>query len=162
MLVAWCASATYALVTREADRAFPDETGGVFMGYWVRPRFEVIVTDVVGPGPEAVHEPKRFVPDSAYQEREIAAIYADSGRRRTYLGDWHTHPKASSGRLSTKDRRTLRRIALHPGARAPFPLMCILAGHPDHWHACLWEGSVRRFGGIALSLSTRAFEIRIH
>lgn len=59
MLVAWCASATYALVTREADRAFPDETGGVFMGYWVRPRFEVVVTDVVGPGPEAVHDPSR-------------------------------------------------------------------------------------------------------
>src|SRR4051794_35166071 len=116
MLVTWCSAKSRAAMIAEANRAYPTETGGILMGYWARPNLEAVVTRVIGPGPNAIHTPVRFVPDTEYQERKIAEVYARSGRLETYLGDWHTHPGSSCGKLSRQDRRTLRRIAGDPAA----------------------------------------------
>ena len=132
----------------EAARVAPYETGGVLMGYWARPYSEVVVTATIGPGPNARHEATRFLPDADYQDGEIARLYHGSGRTVTYLGDWHSHPDGGLA-LSRADRLTLRRIATTPAARAPVPLMAILAdGQP--WRLGVWGATLRRFGKLSV------------
>jgi integrative and conjugative element protein (TIGR02256 family) len=133
-------------LTAEADRTYLLETGGVFLGYWSEHGHEVVITEMVGPGPNAVLIVHDFIPDYAYQKRQIAEHYAASGRRYTYLGDWHTHPDTKQTRLSRKDRRSLGRIASSPDARNAVPLMGVFAGIPDNWAATTWKVERRRFG----------------
>ena len=133
---AWIQATVLAALHEEADRAFPLETGGVLLGYWVTPGEEVVVADAIGPGPRAHHAAKRFRPDRDYQEAEIARRYEASGRYHTYLGDWHSHPRASP-HLSRLDRRALRAIAREEDARAPVPLMAVL-GFGTPWVLAVW------------------------
>lgn len=133
---AWMAGDVQNAMVAEAERAFPDETGGVLLGYWTTSPGEVVVTHMVGPGRYAIHHPYSFVPDADYHEQEIARLYEEANRRITYLGDWHTHPHGAAY-LSRQDCRTLRRISNHREARAPEPLMAILAGGKP-WRLRLW------------------------
>ena len=120
----------------EAASRYPLETGGVLMGYWTENYKEVVVTAVTGPGPKAIHKTTSFAPDADFHETEISRLYNESGRVHTYLGDWHTHPNGTCY-LSRKDRATLKRISRYKAARAPAPIMAILAGSSD-WEFGLW------------------------
>lgn len=104
----------------------PQESGGALMGYWGNPT-EVVISNVIGPGPKAKHGLYSFTPDSEWQEEQIASIYEQSGRTVTYLGDWHSHPDGD-GELSVKDQKTLKRVANYKPARVAQPLMLILHG----------------------------------
>lgn len=101
----------------------PNETGGILMGRWNSPR-EASVQAVIGPGPNAKHEQRRFTPDHEWQKREVARLYERFDRTLEYLGDWHTHP---NGRPtpSRRDLQTARLIRDHPRARVSKPLMLI-------------------------------------
>lgn len=125
----------------EGQSKFPKETGGVLMGYWHGPHCAV-VTAAIGPGPDAVHERHHFEPDYPWQLLQIAAHYERSGRRETYIGDWHTHPGAISGHLSWTDRRVMRRIINTPAARSVTPLMAILHGKEDDWKLAVWRAQL--------------------
>ena len=125
----WIAPPALDGILVETVRMAPQETGGVLVGYGdVGEGF--VVTAAVGPGPDAVHDPYRFVPDHEYHEREVARHYHESGRTETYLGDWHSHPTAAAY-LSPRDRKTLRGIARERDARAPTPLMMVVGGEPE-------------------------------
>ncbi|MDT0275541.1 Mov34/MPN/PAD-1 family protein [Blastococcus goldschmidtiae] len=132
----WWAGAALEEALREAQRAFPLETGGLLLGWSTCPG-SVVITQVIGPGPDATHRSTSFTPDAAWQEAQLADAYEQAGRRLQYLGDWHTHPRGTA-RLSSTDRATLRRIAAHADARAPYPVMALLAGGP------LWQVVVRQ------------------
>jgi integrative and conjugative element protein (TIGR02256 family) len=137
--VAWIPQRVSEQLVNEAERAFPFETGGVLMGYWAQEYTEVVITHVIGPGPDAEHSASGFVPDYRFQEAEIERVYEESRRLSTYLGDWHTHPLASCY-PSFKDKRTLRRIASFPDARCAVPLMVILGGGKDcRWFLQIWK-----------------------
>ena len=103
-----------------------------------------VVASIIGPGPNATHHRVAFRPDYGFQEAEIALIYGESERRETYLGDWHTHPNVLAIALSRKDKRTLQRIATHPAARTPEPLLVVLGGDPIHWSAQAFFGAISR------------------
>lgn len=135
-MTVWLRGSVFESMVHEAARAEPDETGGVLMGYWSIDRGEVVVTDMIGPGPAAEHNRATFRPDGKFQQIEIERIYTDSGRISTYLGDWHTHPGGGS-LLSDRDRATLRSVALDTDARASRPLMAILDRRPD-WEITVW------------------------
>lgn len=141
---AWIPSSILRACRVEANAKFPLETGGVFMGYW-HSKKELIITAMIGPGPAATHECHTFEPDQAWQTERIADHYHASGRRETYLGDWHTHPGARHGILSRTDRSVLRRIIDTPEARCPSPLMAIWAGDPEvGWQQYLWLATRQR------------------
>lgn len=123
---------------RIAEHSFPNEAGGTLMGYWSEDGKELVVTDVIGPGPAATHKPTSFKPDYSFQEREIERLYNESGRIHTYLGDWHSHPDGPA-ELSGTDRRTLKNIASFPQARAKNPIMILLSGRPDQWRTTAWQ-----------------------
>ncbi len=111
------------------------------MGYWAGDA-EVVVTESISGGPKAIHGPEFFEPDWEFQQAQIDRYYALSGRRHTYLGDWHSHPDGLL-RLSRRDRRTLRLIANHEEARTPNALMLLLAGR-GRWHHGVWRISRSR------------------
>lgn len=115
-----------------ADMHFPNEVGGMLVGYEADTG-DVVVREVIGPGPLATHSPTRFQPDSQYQQLQLEKKFAQSGGVNTYLGDWHTHPGGISG-LSPTDRRTLARIADKEHDCTNTPTMVILAdGQGSRW-----------------------------
>lgn len=130
-------------IYEEIRNESPLETGGCLLGYWDESFKEVVIEECIGPGPMAKHSKYGFEPDSEWQELQIARIYKDSGFLRTYLGDWHSHPQGKLT-LSWKDKRTLLRIAKFSPARAPHPLMVVMAGPP--WRMRIWKtDKIRRF-----------------
>lgn len=126
MTTVWLGAGVEQTLLQEATSKAPTETGGVLLG-WISGE-NICVTNVLGPGPDALHEPKSFEPDSAWQQERIALLYERSGRRLLYLGDWHTHPDGKP-EPSEQDRRTLQTIAQTASARCPNPVMLIL-GQP--------------------------------
>jgi integrative and conjugative element protein (TIGR02256 family) len=148
-------------VIGEADRHYPDETGGILLGYWVNGGKDTVITTLTGPGPRAVHRRNSFTPDYFYQEQRIADGYTTSGRRHTYLGDWHTHPDCSTAELSWKDRRALAEIAVYPEARNRSPVMAIAAGTPASWITTFWKGELRRVGNRLLGVRANLLSLEI-
>lgn len=134
---AWLAENIVQAMAAEANSKEPRETGGVLLGYWGTQNGEPVVTNIVGPGPNATHSLMSFVPDYRFQQLEVARLYEESHRRLHYLGDWHTHPNGG-GNLSALDRRALRAIARSHGARARHPVMVVLAGGPE-WSLHVWQ-----------------------
>jgi integrative and conjugative element protein (TIGR02256 family) len=138
----WLADALRKAIEDESSRHFPNETGGILVGYWTETA-DVAVTNIVGPGPRARHAHHSFVPDHRYQREELAKEYERSGRVYTYLGDWHSHPDGLCS-LSCRDRLTLARIGMTPAARVPEPVMLIVAGDPERWEVRAWRLSRSR------------------
>jgi len=149
MFCVWLSISDASAMIAEAGRMSPLETGGILVGYHTEG--DIIITTIIGPGPRGEHGAHWFVPDQTYHEEEIARIYHSSGRMSTYLGDWHSHPKGRP-RLSLRDRRTLRRIARTPDARAPQPLMLIVSGGAP-WNI---TGHRARFAGPLLCVRSTA------
>lgn len=134
------------------------ETGGLLLGW--EAGGETVICDVLGPGPGALHQPRRFVGDHEWQTQQLAHHYETSGRLVTYLGDWHTHPGGGTA-LSRRDRRTLRAIGRHPAARAPRALMLVLAGG-NPWCAAAWRlAAPHRSRGHIASVALRPYEPRV-
>lgn len=136
----WVAESAMGLMLELADRHYPFETGGMFLGYEAG-NGEAVVTHLIGPGPRAKHSRFRFSPDSEYQQAELETHFRATNGRETYLGDWHTHPHSNS-RLSWVDKKTLARIAKTPASGTRNPLMAILGGGSGTWGL----GAVRFIG----------------
>lgn len=119
----------------EASLRYPLETGGILIGYFMESN--VVIVDAIGPGKSASHALGTFTPDYSWQDKEVAQLYKKSGRRHTYLGDWHTHPDGS-GSLSMKDISTLENIATCKTARVSSPVMAILSG-TNEWEITIWN-----------------------
>jgi integrative and conjugative element protein (TIGR02256 family) len=112
-------------------------------GYWSHKG--VVISAVTGPGPNARHARRHFDADHMWQAAAIADYYEKSGRRETYLGDWHSHPGAMNPNLSPLDRLAVRKIINSPAARAPTPLMGIIYGAPDENRGVgIWRGRLQR------------------
>ncbi len=120
---------------KEANLRYPLETGGILIGYFMET--DVVIVDVIGPGKSAKHEIGIFTPDYYWHDQEVARLYKRSGRRHTYLGDWHTHPDGF-GSLSIRDIATLHNIARCKSARVSNPVMAILSGKRK-WKIALWN-----------------------
>lgn len=110
----------------------PLEVGGILLGY--RNASAWVLTHVVGPGPGAHHGRFGFTPDDAFHREAATRIFKDTDGISRYLGDWHTHP-GSGARLSSIDKRTLRRIARSREAQCPVPLMMVLGYGDPTWLA---------------------------
>jgi integrative and conjugative element protein (TIGR02256 family) len=107
------------------------------MGYRVAESRETVVTHLIGPGPRAIFKEDSFTPDVDFQQAEIDRLYQGSGRKDTFLGDWHTHPRSTPS-LSLTDHAAIRAIAGDPLSRQPNPIMAILAGG-DPWRLMAWR-----------------------
>jgi integrative and conjugative element protein (TIGR02256 family) len=140
----WLAEEARDLIVVASEDKEPNETGGILLGYEVPADHAVVITHLIGPGPKAKSSRALFVPDGIWQEAEVARIYEASGRRATYLGDWHSHPDGIA-RPSKKDERTARDIAQTLEARIANPLMLIAASDKESWRIAAY-----RFDGTRL------------
>jgi len=113
----------------EAANSFPLETGGVLMGSWDDHR-TIVVTDVIGPGPNAIHGPHVFDPDQRWQEQRVADVWRLRAGKVAYLGDWHTHP-GRSVKPSRLDLEAAATIGGSPEACAPRPILMIVGLGPN-------------------------------
>jgi integrative and conjugative element protein (TIGR02256 family) len=153
---AWVAATALDALYDEASRHYPNETGGLLLG-WRHSPTEIVVTDVIGPGPGAEHSRCGFRPDATWQADVLAAKYAHSGRRFEYLGDWHTHPGGNPV-MSRLDWRTLRVIARHADSRCPRPVMGIIADG-DPWRLTIYQRLPNRRRRTAKPMSLRPFSL---
>jgi integrative and conjugative element protein (TIGR02256 family) len=131
-MTVWLTREVHDHMSGEAAAFAPLETGGVLVGW--RNGSDWIATGLIGAGPKAMHGRYAFVPDHAWQVKQLAEAFAESGGDLDYLGDWHTHPTGPV-QMSVADRRTLRRIA----RRTENPLMIIMdpsasGGDVGAWH----------------------------
>jgi len=124
----------------DGNKWLPKETGGILMGYQVAD--EYVITDIVGPGENAIHGCSNFGPDQAFHKAEIARIYKESEQKVTYLGDWHTHPN-SYPYLSSTDRSTAQKISKFKKARLPNPLMLVAAPPKDDFKIWVYNGNLK-------------------
>lgn len=159
--VVWMPSDFIAQIHADADNKFDLETGGTFMGYWAS-MDEAVVTEIIPAGPDALHNGHNFEPDQEWQLMRIAEIYEASGRKHTYLGDWHSHPNTRVAQLSWTDRTCAKMIIKTPKARTTRPIMAILAGTKYSWklhpYLCQWRPMIFGFGSIQTDeMSVRSY-----
>jgi integrative and conjugative element protein (TIGR02256 family) len=101
----------------------PLETGGMLLGW--HNHGKVAIDATINGGPAALRSRTSFIPDGPWQQQQLAAVYEQSGRTVTYLGDWHSHPRGPA-RPSGQDRKTAAAIAASEQARAPYPITLIV------------------------------------
>jgi len=107
----------------------PCETGGMLMGY-VGSQGDVVITKLIGPGPNAIHKRSTFVPDHNYQMKKLTEHFEGTDGQDTYLGDWHTHPAGGTA-LSALDKATVSRIARFVAEHTKHPIMLVAALNGD-------------------------------
>jgi integrative and conjugative element protein (TIGR02256 family) len=66
------------------------ETGGILIGY--KSDNSIVVTNAIGPGPNAKHSFFNFKRDVKYCNEKLLQYFKESKGVLTYLGEWHTHP----------------------------------------------------------------------
>lgn len=156
----WINEKLYQQIIKEAERHYPQETGGVLMGY-VAENNEIMITDIINSGPKGRHELCLFCPDYNYQEKRVASVYNKSRRVITYLGDWHTHPNGNSI-LSKKDKNVLYNIADFPQARLKCPVMIVLSGSKKIWGIKAWLLKERRICKVKIKREIIEVNIKIY
>lgn len=123
----------------EAARCFPLETGGAFMGRHAVDG-SVQVLEMIGPGKKAKHYSYSFEPDADWQWAEMDRLFQIYEGRLSYLGDWHTHPRAAHGALSRKDRKALREILSSKDTRETEVISAIFFGFDEIDKWSFWLG----------------------
>lgn len=84
------ASALETIAT-EVFGSDPDlETGGILLGHAATSSVDLHVTVAGDPGPQALHEPRRFLRDPAHAQTLADQAWED--HRAVWVGEWHTHP----------------------------------------------------------------------
>ena len=149
--IMWLKGEVFAQIEHYADGRYPLETGGILVGY-VGDNNEPVVHAVVGAGPKALHLANRFEPDHAWQCMQLDDLFMRSAGQWVYMGDWHTHPNGRP-KMSRLDRRTMRRISMHAGARISHPLMMIGGGTPNSWRWSVYCCGPARMFGFPFSVS---------
>jgi integrative and conjugative element protein (TIGR02256 family) len=157
----WMSFSLLEALIDEADHRYPLETGGALVGYWSNAA-TAVVTQFVGPGPASDHRRYSYQHDHVWEASQIARYYHQSGRSQVYVGDWHTHPDASSGDLSGTDRHAIRRVIKSREARAAHPMMMVLFGSPNKWTPAMWLGALKARWAWRSKLSVEAGKLQLY
>ena len=128
MRIIWIRNDHYERIVGIVQGFLPYETGGILLGY-TDIRGNLVITEVVGPGPDAVHQEDYFLPDGSFQQDKINKAFEASAGETTYLGDWHSHPFRRPY-LSSIDLTTLQNIARHKTSGTPEPVFLIVGTNP--------------------------------
>ena len=121
-------------IMAESNSKYPLETGGMLIGY--RKGDDAIVTDIIGPGPDAKHERIYFECDNDWQKIKADELFDATDGRLRYLGDWHSHPDGPT-QPSPLDLKSVKTVRDCPEALTPKPLMLIIGGNFSMFE--MWE-----------------------
>ena len=148
MKAIWIRSDLYEEIIGAVKTFLPYETGGILLGY-IDVQVNLVVTKIVGPGPEAVHQENYFLPDGTFQQKEINKTFEETEGETTYLGDWHSHPYKKPY-LSAVDLNTLQKIAIHKTSGTNEPVFLIVGTNPLRLKC--WQYSATRREPVDLEI----------
>ena len=93
-------------IMKDSCRGRP-EVGGILIGCYRGPHVEV--TGQTKPGPKDRSTSTSFVRTDQQHQRSAIKAWHQSGRTKTYVGEWHSHP-AGSPKPSHIDESTWRSV----------------------------------------------------
>jgi hypothetical protein len=98
----------------ECDRYDSDETGGRLIGSYHKKglQYDIQVSGVIGPGPNARRSTTSFFQDGDYQEMIFRSI-EERHPNLEHLGNWHTHHVNGYPTLSAGDKATYFKTVNH-------------------------------------------------
>jgi integrative and conjugative element protein (TIGR02256 family) len=153
MPIVWIKHRLYQKLFEETYNRLPFETGGMLLGY-KDIYSNMVITNLISAGPNAIYKKRSFVPDGEYQQSELSNIYISSKRTTTYLGDWHSHPYDHSY-MSWRDRKTIKKIAKTESTRESNPIFIIIGTILKE--AKCWRYNDKKYKNIEL-LEIRIFD----
>jgi len=101
------------------------ETGGVLAGE-IDDSGNLIITNVSGPGPNAIKTEFKFEKDVKFCQNFLDGIYLESNQKIVYVGEWHSHPN-SNNNPSSRDIASLSEIAIQSNYLTERPAMIIFS-----------------------------------
>lgn len=150
-------SSVIELIAAEARRSRDgNETGGALFGFDASSYGPPLISHALGPGPNAIREPERFVRDLEYTQRAAEAIHQESAAQ--WIGEWHTHPGGQPEPSDTDIESYLRHLH-DPELGFDMLISCIVVPVDPEWReavvvawaidnesACVLEIDVREEG----------------
>ena len=116
------------LLLERCSASWPNETGGILVGYYTEPRDLAVITQV----PEAPVDSKSGRAEFVRGRRGLADFLKslwnqEAEAREYYLGEWHYHP-GQAAEPSARDKAQMKAIAEDPDYRCREPLLVIVGG----------------------------------
>lgn len=144
---------------KQCQRAYPFETGGIFVGYYSDTCDCAVVT-------AASKAPRDSRSGRTWFERGVQGMQRWLDRlwqkhRHYYLGEWHFHPGAAP-QPSPTDRDQMQRIAASHQYHCPEPVLLIIGGNPPHHWTSAAYVFVRHARPISLLALSTHEETRAH
>lgn len=134
-------------------RCLDKEAGGVLIGQLSSVENSLVIDRITQPLPGDVRSRFGFFRRQRKHQSVLDKEWEDSGHRRTYFGEWHTHPE-SRPTPSPMDLKSWREKLLNTSMVVPHLIFIIVGqvdtgvwagerGHPD-----IWELAMIRTGGL--------------
>jgi hypothetical protein len=113
--------------------SFPNETGGVLVGYHDFNESRIYVVDALPAPPDSEGTPMGFKRGVAGLADGLDAIKQRSGGQVVYLGEWHSHPPGNSAQESGADIWQLLYLGAHLQRDGLPGLMLIIGEQDEQW-----------------------------
>jgi len=108
---------------------FPNEFGGIFVGYYSDNKKEAKIEDVLWPN-QFINSPQTFIRVPNDINAALKRMYNESNGRLIYLGEWHSHPLGPDS-FSILDFEAIKSIAQDKKIKIDLPLLCICFCHRE-------------------------------
>ncbi|WP_418514581.1 Mov34/MPN/PAD-1 family protein [Deinococcus sp. RM] len=113
-----------------------EEAGGMLIGHHPVDSQDIVLDRLTTPQPEDRRSRCRFHRDQAAHQQLLDLHWMASGGKRTYVGEWHTHPEARPS-PSGLDLRSWRKALRGTAFQGP-GLLFIIVGTET---ASIWFGT---------------------
>jgi len=119
-------------------RGYPNETGGVVTGYYTSDLRSAEITSAEPPPRDSMAGPGWFERGTSGLKPLFRRLWRPaSGKRKYYLGEWHSHPGGGLRPSRTDDAQMLA-IASGP-YHCPEPLLIVIGGRSQSgWGVSVW------------------------
>jgi len=129
----WMIKSDYGFVNKVSDirkSKFPNETGGVLVGYIDQKIKTIYIVDALNAPEDSKSDPSSFVRGTRNLEERIEDIKKRTNNVVGYIGEWHSHPKYSSTRMSSDDMKLLQYLSANMKADG-LPVIMVIVGDSD-------------------------------
>ncbi|MFB9991943.1 Mov34/MPN/PAD-1 family protein [Deinococcus oregonensis] len=120
---------------RSKDR----EAGGMLIGHHPLETEDIVLDCLTTPQPQDRRSRHQFHRDQAAHQELLDLQWILSGKKRTYVGEWHTHPE-DDPHPSSLDLSSWKKAIKHTAFHGPGLLFIIVGRRTTR----LWYGTARR------------------
>ena len=79
----------------QQSHSFQNESGGIVAGYYDSSFEGIVISDITNPQENDTCSRFKFMRRSKGHQEIMDKLWEDSGHRKSYLGEWHTHDQDS-------------------------------------------------------------------